>query len=191
MSREIWYVATDAFDAAFHAAGSWEHYIQWSKLHHLAEVVSLDRCLNNNAFEVDLNSEYDWQYIVTDGSMVTRFLYSFDYILEKTRKLPHFNLLAVIREPAETKAALAEEYDFIGYDLIETHGDISALTNCGGFDESFLPHDLNSFGLVTDWARAKQIQTDLLTNNPNEDHADCYLYEVWRHKTIGRKRLTF
>ena len=29
----------------------------------------------------------------------------------------------------------------VGYDLIEKGGNISALTNCGGFDESFLPKD--------------------------------------------------
>ena len=42
--------------------------------------------------------------------------------------------------------------------------DISALTNCGGFDERFLPVDLNEFGLVEDYEKAFEIEKRLLEN---------------------------
>jgi hypothetical protein len=61
------------------------------------------------------------------------------------------------------------------------------LTNCGGFDETFLPEDLNSYGLISDYEEAISIQKNLLLNNPLEDHADCALFEVWRHQSMGRK----
>ena len=96
-------------------------------------------------------------------------------------------LLAIIKEPGKEKANLNKDYNFIGYDLIEIGGNTSALTNCGGFDETFLPNDLNSYGLVSDYDSAKQIREALPINNPDEPHVNCYLYEVWRHKTIGAK----
>ncbi|MEL7118200.1 MAG: hypothetical protein AAFO07_02130 [Bacteroidota bacterium] len=44
----------------------------------------------------------------------------------------------------------------------------------------------NSFDYVIEKTKdkAKKIQTDLRINNPEEHHADCYLFEVWRHKKI-------
>ena len=85
------------------------------------------------------------------------------------------------------KKDLLDDFDCIGYDLIEVEGNVSALTNCGGFDESFLPQDLNEYGLFSEWGKARKVQADLRINNPEEHHVNCYLYEIWRHQTIGRK----
>jgi len=70
-------------------------------------------------------------------------------------------------------------FEFCGFDLAEEF-EISALTNCGGFDETFTYKDLNMLGLIPDFLSAKRIQTDLAINNPNEEHADCLLFAVWR-----------
>lgn len=188
MTNEIWYTAREIFDAESGVDFSWDKYIKWSKLTHLTELVSLDGILNGLAFEPDLTSAEDWKYFVTKEKMITQFFNSLEYVLEKTKDRAYYNLLAVIREPDEAKTDLSTNFDFIGYDLTERGGNVSALTNCGGFDESFLPSDLNKFGLIDEWAKAKKIQKDLRINNPKEPHADCYLYEVWRHKTIGRKK---
>ena len=187
MKTEIWYTARKAFGSDYEVEFSWDKYIEWSKLTHLSEVVSLDGLLNELAFESDFDSAEAWEYVVVVEQMITKFFNSLDYVIEQTKDLEYFNLLAVVREPNEAKRELNGEFDFVGYDLIERGGSISALTNCGGFDESFLPKDLNEFGLVSEWAKAKKIQTDLRINNPEEPHADCYLFEVWRHKSIGRK----
>jgi hypothetical protein len=187
MNPQIWYTARQIFDPDYGVDFSWGGYIKWSKLTHLSELVSLDGLLNGLAFEPDFNSAEEWKYFVIEGQKITRFFNSFDYVMEKTTHLQYFNLLAVVKEPNETKSELSSDFDFVGYDLIETDGEISALTNCGGFDKSFLPNDLNEYGLVSEWARAKKIQTDLKLNYPKEQHANCQLFEVWRHKRIGRK----
>ena len=187
MTNKIWYTARKTYDAEYGVEFSWDKYIKWSKLTHLIELVSLDGMLNGLAFEPNFDSKEDWKYFVIEEQMITQFFNSIDYVLEKTKDIKYYNLLAVIKEPDEAKMDLSTDFDFIGYDLTEIGGNISALTNCGGFDESFLPSDLNEFGLVQEWAKAKKIQKDLRINNPEEPHADCYLYEVWRHKTIGRK----
>lgn len=187
MTNKIWYTARETYDSDYEVGFSWEKYIKWSKLTHLKELVSLDGILNGLVFEPNFDSEEDWKYIVTEERMIIQFFNSMDYVLEKTKGIDYFNLLAVIREPNEEKRDLSIDFDFVGYDLIEIDGNVSALTNCSGFDESFLPSDLNGFGLINEWTKAKKIQEALRINNPEEHHADCYLYEVWRHKTIGRK----
>ena len=70
-------------------------------------------------------------------------------------------------------------FDFCGYDLVDEF-EISAITNCSGFDETYTYHDLNSIGLIPTLASARKIQIDLKKNNPNEEHADCLLFGVWR-----------
>jgi hypothetical protein len=60
--------------------------------------------------------------------------------------------------------------------------------NCGGFDETFLPADLNHFGLIDDYEKAFDEKRGLLQNNPGHRHADTNVIAVWRHKTIGRTK---
>jgi len=187
MTNEIYYTALEIYDSQTEDEFSWEKYIEWSKLTQLKELVSLDGLLNGLAFKPDFDSKDDWNYIVTDQNMVTVFFNSEKYVLEKVKDLKHYNFLAIIKEPKKEKAKLETDFEFVGYDLIEKEGDISALTNCGGFDETFLPTELNEYGLISDFDKAKKIQTELPINNPAEHHANCYLYEVWRHKKIGRK----
>ncbi len=187
MKNQIWYTALECFDADSPYEFSWEKYKAWSKLTHLSELVSLDGLLHDLIFEPDYNSMEDWEFIITEGEWITPFFNSLEYVLEKTKDIPYFNLLAVRKSPNKTKLGISDVFEFVGYDLIEKDGNISALTNCGGFDESFLPSDLNEFGLISDWTLAKKIQADLIEHNPEEHHADCYLYEVWRHQSIGRK----
>jgi len=187
MEREIFFTARNTYDSENNSEFSWQNYLEWSKLYHLKELVSLDGILNELSFTPDFASETEWKYIITDQNMVAVFFNSINYVLKKVKDLKYFNLLAVIKEPKSENANLNAEYDFIGYDLVEKDGDISALTNCGGFDETFSPQELNQYGLITEYNKAKKIQYKLIENNPDEHHADCYLYEVWRHKTIGRK----
>ncbi len=189
MTNEIYYTALEICDSETGDEFSWEKYVEWSKLTQLKELVSLDGLLNGLAFEPDFDSEKDWNYIVTDQNMVTIFFNSKKYVLEKVKDLKHFNFLAVVKNPSKEKVELEADFEFVGYDLIEKGGDISALTNCGGFYETFSPTDLNELGLISEYDKAKKIQSELLINNPAEHHADCYLYEVWRHKKIGRKLL--
>ena len=61
----------------------------------------------------------------------------------------------------------------------------SSLTNCGGFDETFLPSDLNDKALIDDFTKAYNIKKRLLENNPEEHNADTNVIAVWRRKTMG------
>ena len=115
------------------------------------------------------------------------FYNSIEYVLNKISLNNKFNLLTIEIEPDEERSNyIINDYEFIGYDLLDQDYSISALTNCGGFDESFLPKDLNNKGLIDNLDKAKDIQRKLLENNPEEHHADTNIIAVWRNIKIGK-----
>ena len=96
--------------------------------------------------------------------------------------------MAVVVNPTEDcKTTVLDDFDFVGYDLLDRDYSISALTNCEGFDETFLPSDLNQCGLIDVYEKACDIRHRLLENNPKDYHADTNVIAIWRHRTIGRK----
>ena len=124
---------------------------------------------------------------MTDDAYETGFFTSLDYVLHKAITKDRFNLLAVIIEPTQDcKTFTIDGFEFVGYDLLDKDYSVSALTNCGGFDETFLPDDLNKVGLIDNYSMAYEIKKRLFDNNPGEHHADTYVVAVWRHNTIGR-----
>ena len=185
----FYYTARGAYDKNYGTeVMSWNKYIEWSRLTQVTELVSLDGMLNEVLIEPDRNNEDDWNYIVTDEHYETGFFRTLDYVLKRINNESRFNLLAVVIEPTEDgKNIILDEFEFIGYDLLDKDYSISALVNCGGFDETFLPTELNEFGLIDDYDNAYDVKKRLLENNPEEHHADTNVIAVWRHIRIGRQ----
>lgn len=190
LTMNIYYTARERYGKGFDAdVMAWDDYIKWSKLFHLKELVSTDLSLNEELVEPDRNNEEDWNYIVQDGYYETSFYRSLDYVLRKIQPKEQFNLLAVAINPTEDcKSVKLDDFEFLGYDLLDQEYFHSALSNCGGFDETFLPSDLNQSGLITEFAKAYDIQRRLLEDNPDEHHADTNVIAIWRHKTIGNEK---
>jgi len=164
----------------------WDKYIGWSRLAHLTELVSLDTGLNEVLVEPDRSNEDDWKHIILDGHLETGFFSTLDYVLKRTKEKVRLNLLAVAVEPEHDCAFInLDNFNFIGYDLLDQYYCTSALTNCGGFDETFLPADLNNLGLIDDYQKACDIKKRLYQNNPLEEHADTKMMAIWRHQVIG------
>jgi hypothetical protein len=87
------------------------------------------------------------------------------------------------REPATLCETIhLAGFEFIGYDLLDVYSGISAVTNCGGFDNAFLPSDLNEYGLISTYGQAYKIKAALISNNPEQSHANCYVWTIWRIK---------
>ncbi|MCR3757464.1 hypothetical protein KYB31_00480 [Clostridium felsineum] len=80
-----------------------------------------------------------------------------------------------------------KRFKFYGYDLIEDSTRISALTNCGRFDKAFSSNDISEFGLIKEYKKAKEIQSLLLENYPDEEHVDCVLWGIWRMEDNSRR----
>ncbi|MBC9913036.1 hypothetical protein ICL55_21535 [Chitinophaga varians] len=180
------YTARARFDKNHTDDFSWSGYIQWSRLEQLTELVSLDTGLNEVLVEPDRDSDEDRKEIVLESCYETGLFRTQEYVLRKKNGPEKFSLLAVVIEP-ESDCALIhlENYEFLGYELLDQYYDTSALTNCGGFDETFLPGDLNEFGLIDHYEKAYAIRENLLKNNPGEDHADTIVIAIWRHRSIG------
>jgi len=185
----FWYAARATFDRlSQNIEFTWDKYIEWSKLYHLTELVSVDGCLNEDLVKPNLKNDDNWNFIIIDEYYHTGFYTTADYVLKNMKPQDKFNFLTVVKNPDEKCEAIqVKDFEFIGYDLLDYAYDISALTNCGGFDETFSSNELNQFGLLSEFEKTYDVKKRLLENNPEEHHADCNVIAVWRHKTIGRK----
>lgn len=186
------YTATETYSSDYDQEGySWKQFIEFSKLTHLTELVSLDSMLNGSIVEQDSNNPSDWEFSVVDDLYVTGLFNSLNYVIEKIKDKNRYNLLTVVKEPdSRCEEIQIPDFEFVGYELLDKDYATSALSNCGGFDETFLPSDLNQYGLIDTFENAYDIRERLFANNPEEHHADCYVVAIWRHKEKGRVKNT-
>ena len=167
------YIVTEKFGPGH---PEWAGYIEWSALRQVREIVSLDSMLCESV--VDGPSGEDWSYIVNENFMLDYFT-DLPYLLERAGSVAGRNVLCVFRNPAAPPAA-PEGFRFIGYDLIDVLGTVSALVNCGGFPNAFSNEELSSFGLIDSFERAYEIQRALREQYPGGEHSRCHVYAVFR-----------
>ncbi|HEX6288822.1 MAG TPA: hypothetical protein VFZ66_06500 [Herpetosiphonaceae bacterium] len=172
----IWFTARKPFDPS--GGEAWTSYLAWANLPHLREVISLDILLCPDVLP-DLIAE-DWEHNIHQD-WYTYFFHDLNYLRARTGDQAA-HILAVMREPAEDpRAAFTDaQFAFLGYDLVEAATGISALTNCGGFDQAFTPADLSDVGLLRDFDAARAVQARLRHAYPHEQHADCDLWAIWK-----------
>lgn len=78
-----------------------------------------------------------------------------------------------------------EGFTFCGFDLADTWH-ISAILNCGSlskgeyFIRAFSREELNEYGLISEFKRARDIQLKLNDEYPDDDHAYCAVFAIWR-----------
>ena len=171
------FIATERFDAS--DGDRWEKYCRWVGIPRLVEIVSLDcmlcpRLINEPRGE-------DWRHVVNEDFRLDYFLH-LDYLKQRIKDVKRRNLLGVYRNPEShiESPPAPEDCEFVGYELIEESTQISALNNCGGFPDVFANAELNQFGLMQDFQRASEVRRLLAERHPNEHHAQCELYAIWR-----------
>jgi hypothetical protein len=171
------FVACERFDKS--DGDRWRDYVNWAKIPALTEIVSLDTMLCPTVLP-EL-SDADWQHNVQEDFRLNYF-YDLDYLVRRVSGVERKNILRVYRNPDRhfNVSPGPGIFDFIGYDLIEEATQVSALTNCGGFPETFSNNELTQQGLIPDFSRASEIQKLLREHNPSEHHAHCELYAIWR-----------
>jgi hypothetical protein len=171
------FIATERFDPS--DGEKWRKYFEWAKIPALKEVVSLDACLCKHLIN-ELGDE-DWNHVIHADYCLDYFK-DLDYLLQRVRDEERKNLLGVYRNPANqiSTAPSSRDFSFVGYDLIEESTQISALTNCGGFPDAFSNEELNSYGLISEFRRATEVKHLLVEKYPEESHADCDMYAIWR-----------
>jgi hypothetical protein len=173
---EVWFVAVETFGPG---DGGWHKYIEWSRLSQLTRVIGLDDSLCPSVIREP--SDQDWRHLVTGDFLGVKYFRDRDYLVARTKAIKNKEVLAVVLEPdAEQRWRPVPDGQFLGYELLERRGTTSALTNCQGFPGSFDNRELNQYGLISDYDRAKQVQRRLLEENPGEPHADTDLWAIWR-----------
>lgn len=173
------FVAKRPFDPS--VGDGWGRYVAWSGLSQLREVVSLDTMLCPTVPE-ELTAA-DWDYNVHADYLVF-FFRSLDYLLDRVPADGRLNILAVLQNPtaADLAGMTLSGFAFAGFDLVDVHGDVSALTNCGGFEGVFANAELSELGLLSDLSRAQEVQTSLRVQYPEEPHAECHIWAIWRRR---------
>ena len=145
------FIATERFDPT--DGEKWQKYFEWAKIPALKEVVDLDGCLCPNLLK-EIQDE-DWDHIV-NADFQLRYFYHLDYLLSRVQSIRRRNILGLYRNPeTHITQAPAKDFAFIGYDLVDEQTHISALTNCGGFPDSFSNEELNQYGLISQFERVK------------------------------------
>jgi hypothetical protein len=162
------------------AGESWRKYIVWSGQHQLTDLVGLDVALCGNLAEVE--EAEDWNHNIHAAGL-THLYWDLPYLRSKFSDTAVFNLLAVTRNPADDPRFWKppEGFLYLGSDLLDDGTGISALTNCGGFPDVFPNSEISPLGLIPDWNRAVEIQVALARAHPEEAHAQCALWSIWRH----------
>lgn len=75
-------------------------------------------------------------------------------------------------------------FTFCGFDLSDFL--VSAILNCGSFttgdyfSKAFDYRELNEFGLIPDYQTAVKIRQKLMDEYPDENHACCAVFAIWR-----------
>ena len=172
-----WFIATERFGPW--DGRTWTEYVKWSGLEQLEELVSLDSMLCNTVLP-DTKDEY-WPYIVNEDYMLDFFV-DLKFLLAETSHTDDKNVLCVFLNPPKDPAAPTDilPFEFLGYDLVDIHGGVSALSNCGGFPDAFSNSELSRYGLLPSHVRAFEVQTVLRDRYPEEPHANCHVWAVFR-----------
>jgi hypothetical protein len=146
----------------------------------LTELVSLDSSLCGPVVREIVDD--DWAHIVNADFMLHLFT-DLDYLVRRVGDLRGRNLLCVYRNPAshpEAPVTSNFRFAFEGYDLVEVGGGTSALVNCGGFPEAFSNDELSVHGLLSSLDRANEVQHSLRQHYPDEPHASCNVWAIFR-----------
>ncbi len=168
-----WFIVTQPFSPQ--DGEGWNKYIAWSGLTQLKELVSLDcPCLLS-----DIKDEY-WPHIVKEDFQLHFFL-DFDFLMKQVAGIEPKNVLCVFRNPTQQPQAPSfADFRFLGYDLVERETGISALPNCGGFPDVFANSELSEVGLLPDFTRALEVQSNLRAMHAEVRHANCDLWAIFR-----------
>ena len=175
-----WFIATEKFGPS--KGEAWRKYLTWSGLTHLQELVSLDPILCPPILSA-IREDY-WPHIVNENFMLSYFV-DLDFLLAEVSNIIEKNVLCVFRNPVTQPRPpiYFADSSFLGYDLVDVEGSASALSNCGGFPEVSAPSELSSHGLLITHIRASEVQADLRTLYPNDHHANCHIWAIFRSLT--------
>ncbi len=171
-----WFIATEPFSPI--DGERWSKYIEWSGLTQLSELITLDSMLCPPIL-AKVRDDY-WPHIVNEDYMLGYFL-DLEFLKREVAAIEKLNLLCVVRNPpSHLEHSPVDDFEFVGYDLVEGQTGVSALTNCGGFPDVFANAELSGRGLLMGFERATEVREKLRFLHREEHHSDCDLWAIFR-----------
>ena len=162
----------------------WADYARWIGRSDLIRIVTLDSLLCPPV--VHAESAEDWQFVAQEDFMLD-FFTDLDFVLRGLAGHRPAEVVAVLREPsaAEVENFTHPDFEFAGFDLLDTRMVASALLGSGRFPEMF---DLNELGpasgLLLSHERAGEIRDGLRRRYPDRENAQCNVWALWRYVGI-------
>ncbi len=152
----------------------WKDYLRWRGLQ-LTRFDSVDGPLRGNLFSPE--SEDDWNnYIQEDFKvcLITNLEYA-----KKIQQLHEHSEIVGIDFPMDSNYRTMA--GCLGFDILDSHWDVSLLTDWGTDEERIFSDEIMENGLMNDLTRAFQIRDVLRTRFPDDHHArDCDVCAVYR-----------
>jgi hypothetical protein len=178
MTKGPLYLVTERFDASRGAA--WRSCVEWIDLPQLTELVSVDGTLCDHV--ADEIRDDDWPHLLAEDFMLHWYT-DLPYLLRRCGSIEGRNMLCAFRDPERQPEPPSAPFDWVyeGCDLVDVKSGPSALTNCGGgFPLAFRGDEVTPHGLIASLDRAKEIQRALREHYPDEHHANCHVWSVFR-----------
>jgi hypothetical protein len=152
----------------------WSDYLKWRGLH-LTSFESVDGVMRGNLFEP--KTDADWEHCVQEDfkiSLITNLEYA-----QKIRQ-QHENAEVVgIEFPADVNYEASP--GLLGFDVLDSHGDVSMLTDWGTDEEGIFSRFIKENGLLDDLTEALRIRDILRSHYPEDHHAqECHVCAIYK-----------
>jgi hypothetical protein len=170
-----WFIAISSFSSAHK---DWSKYLEQSGLSTVKEIISIDQVLCPPAirrFETE-----DWNHNVQMHLFNDYFL-DLEYLIKRTKELENIHVLSVVQNPdKEIRDDFKDiNFRFLGYDVTDHYGSVSALTNCGPLPLAFNFRDLSSYGLIYTYKRASEVR-EALKKYYAEEFSQSLIWGIWQ-----------
>ena len=161
----------------------WTSFTRWLGRSDLTRIVTLDNTLCPPV--VHPQSTDDWEFIAQEEFMLD-FYTNLDFVLQRIVGHRPSEVIAVARDPSaeEVDGFPHSEFEFAGFDLVDTEFSSSALLNNRFPDVVNVSKLSSESGLITSRQLAFKIRNELRKRYPDREDAKCSVWAVWRYTGI-------
>jgi hypothetical protein len=161
----------------------WKSFTRWLGRSDLARIVTLDNTLCPPV--VHPQSADDWEFISKEEFMLD-FYTSLEFVLKRVAGHRPSEVIAVARDASleEVEGFPQPEFEFCGFDLVDTEFSTSALLNNRFPDVVNVSKLSRESGLIASRELAFQMRDNLRKRYPGRDDAMCCVWAVWRYTGI-------
>ena len=175
----MYYTAIERFDP--NNGERWIGYTRWLGRTDLKRVVTLDSLLCPAVVHVE--SGADWEFVAKEDFMLD-FFTDLNFVLRRVAGRRASVVVAVIREPSAADVGDFSDpnFEFAGFDVVDTQLLASALLSSGRFPEVYKVSELSEeSGLIRLRKRAFDIRDRLRKCYPDCEKAKCHVWAIWRY----------